>query len=75
MARLPTATACLPNSITPLVDHSLNAFFMLPRIAIGARLRLMSTMAQSLTPMEDAMRAKETNTPAFNIAAPRITFF
>lgn len=23
----PTATACLPNSITPIVDHSLNAFF------------------------------------------------
>ena len=51
------------------------SFFMLPRVATGARLRLMSTMAQSLTPMEDAMRAKETNTLAFNIAAPRITIF
>jgi len=48
---------------------------MLPRVTIGARLRLMSTMAQSLTPMEDAMRAKETDTPAFNVAALRITFF
>lgn len=60
LARLPAAIACLPNSITPLVDHSLTSFFMLPRVAIGARLRLMSTMAQSLTPMEDAMRAKIT---------------
>lgn len=27
LARLPAAIACLPNSITPLVDHSLNVFF------------------------------------------------
>lgn len=75
VARLQQPPLVFPIPLHLLLITVSTPFFMLPRVAIGARLRLMSTMAQSLTPMEDAMRAKETDTPAFNVGAPRITFF